>query len=403
MKKLKILMVLCVTILILNPLSIIEGVESHIDRPSITILDETNITDYLWSSDGQWVAYIKSPNGQFGNGELWVAKRHPNQARLLNKHLIYTGVDCDRLEDWQGKWILFMMQKEEGTPSHYYGKNELWKIRFNGENLTQITFTYTNGIRTQWWNKAYTNRGTAAWGRFIPGTDLVYFTAHDGNGWYKAYTCKNDGTDQWNLISGSKYAFTKAMSPTGNKLVWGHATYWNNPTTLMASNVDGSDVITIKAFPKRTFPLILADGNTVIWSWNDGNIHTIDIDGTNEKMILEDSYLNYWENYHPVDGDSFLMRSNRATDGNNHIFVVSSDGTQITQLTYGPYNDEGAIYSPQGRFIMYRRLPEDFDKATSSQPYPYELVIILVEPFPWNQGHHRLHQYDYATYSRQDI
>ena len=296
-----------------------------------------------------------------------------------------------------------MRQNQDGTPPTYYGRNELWKVRFNGENLTQITFTYTNGIRTVWWNKAYTNRGTAAWGRFILGTDLVYFTAHNGNGWYKAYTCKNDGTDQWNLISGNKYAFTKSMSPTGNKLVWGHASYWNNPTTLYAINVDGSDRVKIKAFPKRTFPLVLADGNTVIWSWNDGNIHVIDIDGNNEIKILDDAYLNYWENYHPIDGDSFLMRSNRATDGNNHIFAISSDGTQIKQLTYGPYNDEGVMYSPYGRFIMYRRLPKDFDKSTSSTPYPYELVIKLVVPFPWNNGHLKHQPERFVLYSDQNI
>jgi hypothetical protein len=403
MKKLKILMALCATILILNPFLIIEGVEGSNEKPKITVFEESNITDYIWSSDGHWIAYIQVPEGQLGYGELWVAKRHPNQARFLNKRLIYATADCDSLFDWQGKWILFMVQTQDGTPSNYYGRNELWKIRFNGDDLTQITFTYTNGIRTQWWNSAYTNRGTAAWGKFIPGTDLVYFTAHNGNGWYKSYTCKSDGTDQWKSISGNKYAFTRAMSPTGNKLLWGHASYWNAKTTLMASNVDGSERITIKAYPKRTFPLVLADGNTVIWSWNDGNIQATDIDGTNERWIIDDAYLNYWENYHPADGDSFLMRSNRATDGNNHIFVMNSDTKEITQLTFGPYNDEGAMYSPQGRFIMYRRLPEDFDKATSSQPYPYELVIKLVVSFPWNNRYHSDQYNRWVTYNSHEI
>ena len=404
MKKNKMLMVLCATILILNPFLVIEGVEGTNEKPTFTIFEESNITDYIWSSDGHWIAYIQVPEGQSGYGELWVAKKHPNQARFLNKHLIYSGADCDQLNDWQGKWILFMIQTEDGTPSSYYGRNELWKIRFNGENLTQVTFTNTNGIRTTWSNTAYRNRGTAAWGKFIPGTDLVYFTAHDGNGWYKSYTCLNNGSDQWKSISGNYYAFTRAMSPTGNKLLWGHASYWNAKTTLMVSNVDGTERITIKAYPKRTFPLVLADGNTVIWSWNDGNIHATDIDGTNERMIIDDSYLNYWENYHPVYNDTFLMRSNRATDGNNHTFAIDSEGTIIAQLTDGPYNDEGAMYSPDGNYIMYRRLPDDFDKATSTQPYPYELVIQFVEPVPLHWNHHRHHyreNYRYARYRQE--
>jgi len=172
----------------------------------------------------------------------------------------------------------------------------------------------------------------------------------------------------------------------------------------MVSNVDGTERITIKSFPKRTFPLVLADGNTIIWSWNDGDIHATDIDGTNERMVIADAYLNYWENYHPVYNDTFLMRSNRATDGNNHIFAIDSDGDIIAQLTDGPYNDVGAMYSPDGNYIMYRRLPEDFDTATSSQPFPYELVIKFVEPFPLHWSHHRNHHrenYRYAKYRQE--
>ncbi|MCG3224098.1 MAG: hypothetical protein H7647_06500 [Candidatus Heimdallarchaeota archaeon] len=97
------------------------------------------------------------------------------------------------------------------------------------------------------------------------------------------------------------------------------------------------------------------------------------------------------------------MRSNRATDGNNHIFVMNSDTKEITQLTFGSYNDEGAMYSPQGRFIMYRRLPEDFDKATSSQPYPYELVIKLVVSFPWNNRYHSDQHNRWVTYNSHEI
>ena len=64
MKKLKILMVLCTTILILNPFLIIEGVEGTNEKPTFTIFEESNITDYIWSSDGHWIAYIQVKEGQ---------------------------------------------------------------------------------------------------------------------------------------------------------------------------------------------------------------------------------------------------------------------------------------------------------------------------------------------------
>ena len=334
------------------------------------IVEEGNITDHLWSSDGTKIAYIMCPEGQLW-GDLWIAEW--NGKEVNNKELIYTEVDYICLEDWQGDWILFRRRHENPLPSVYYGRGELWKIKDDGTELTQITFTYTNGIRTVWWNPAYDNIGTAGWGRFIPGTDLVYFSAHDGNGWWKAYTCNADGTDQWKLISGSTYSFTIGMSPTGNKLVWGHATYWNNPTTLYASNVDGSDVTYLKKFTYKTSPLVLADGTTVLYHSPDGNIGAIDIDGSNDRMVLDDEYNNHWENYNPIDGQALLMRSDRS-DGNMHIFKMNVDGTGIIQLTDGSYIDDRASYSPSTHDLLYRRTPLE---SGQSQLVIKRLVLLI--------------------------
>jgi hypothetical protein len=162
--------------------------------------------------------------------------------------MIYKGCEIRGLEDWKDDWILFLARWEGGTPSVNNGTDELWKIRDDGSDLTQITFTNTNGIRTEWWNHKYDNRGTASWGRFIPGTDLVYFSAHDGNGWYKSFVCNDNGTDNWYHISNPYMSFRIAISPTGNKLLYGHATYWNNPTTIYSSNVDGSGQTLVKSY-----------------------------------------------------------------------------------------------------------------------------------------------------------
>ncbi|MGY5877188.1 MAG: hypothetical protein RTU30_15660, partial [Candidatus Thorarchaeota archaeon] len=209
----------------------------QVTAESEIIVTTGNITDFIWSSDGTQVAYVVSPVGQLW-GDLWIGNW--DGTGVANLHLLYSAIEVGALEDWQGDWLLLRKRHENDNPEEYYGRSELWKIRDNGTELTQVTFTYTTGIRTEWWNTAYTNRGTAGWGRFIPGTDLVYFSAHDGNGWWKAYTCNADGTDQWRLISGSTYSFTIGMSPTGNKLVWGTSGYWNAPTTLISSNVDGT-------------------------------------------------------------------------------------------------------------------------------------------------------------------
>ncbi|MFX1251576.1 MAG: Heimdall-CTERM domain-containing surface protein [Promethearchaeota archaeon] len=401
-KKTYLYLALCVTILSLSAFLVIGKVEANYPEDIFIIDDQTNITDHIWSSDGTQIAYLKFPDEQVWNGELWIADKYSWCAKLKNRRLIYTGVECPRLEDWQGDWILFLMRKEQ-IPSDYnstYATRELWKIKVDGTELTQVTFTNTNGIRTVW-GGSYPNMGTVSYGQFIPGTDLVYFSAHNGNGWYRPYTCKADGSDQWNALSVSPYyySFTVGMSPTGNKVLWGDATYWDNPTrALMACNPDGSELAMIGSFNYRTVPLVLAEGDTVVYHFirtrgieglppGGGNIYAMDIDGSNPRTVIDDEYLNEWVDYHPLNGQALIMRSNRSVDGNIHMFNINVDGTGITQLTEGPYYDEMPLYSPDGQYIMYRRLPEDTELnvhgyPTSSAPNPYELVVKRVGPYP---------------------
>ncbi len=405
---------LCVMILCLSAFLTVGKVQASYRGGIYVIDDEQNISDHIWSSNGSQIAYLKFPDGKpYWDGELWVANRSEYSAKLRDKRQIVLdptylpiGNNVSSIEDWYGEWILFHVRNEQGTPSEYYGASDLWKIKADGTELTQITFTgaYANGIRTTWSNTAYRNRGTVGWARFIPGTDgeLVYMSAHNGNGWWNPYTCTTDGSFQWqelgNQNDGADNSFTIGMSPTGNKLVWGDANYWNYRTTLRSSNIDGSGLVTIKAFTYRVPPLVLSDGNTITFRYVyagdigavpdtlEGNIYSIEMDGSNEKTILDDEYLNYPENYHPLDGQAMLMSSNRAPDGNWHIFSLNvSDpnaDTGIVQLTDGTYNDVAAMYSPDARYIMYRRLPEDFDTVTNPVPYPYELVVKRIFVFP---------------------
>ena len=165
------------------------------DESDINIIIDGNIMDHLWSSDGTKIAYTKCPENDILHCELWVAERSPNSVEIFNKTRIYNNIYGLGMEDNKDDWILFQMSNA----------GEIWKIRDDGSNLTQLTFMGT----------------IVGWSRFVPGTDLVYIKADSGGGVWKSYTVKDDGSYQLVPISGSNYAFATALSPTGNKLISG--------------------------------------------------------------------------------------------------------------------------------------------------------------------------------------
>ena len=197
---------LCTIILIFTTFLTIETVQAS----DIYVLEEdVPITDHLWSSDGTKIAYIKSPNYQLSNCEIWVAEW--DQSELKNHQMIFSGAGAYAyaLEDWQDDWILFQLDEPHPVA------RTLWKMRDDGSDLTKIAY-----LRS------------AYYGRFIPGTDLAYFSGHNGGGWWLPQVCKADGSWGRYYVSSypNRFSFTVGMSPTGNKLVWGHANYWNYNT-----------------------------------------------------------------------------------------------------------------------------------------------------------------------------
>ncbi len=376
--KKKIALVLILGAFFIFPLVLSTGSST---KPHSTIIPGTRsetleVSDMLWSPDGTKVAFIKARECSL-TGELWVADKIFNGTELLNKRLLCRGVATQGLEDWQGEEILFI----RSPYTIRSGRNELWKIKEDGSDLVQITYTSTNGIKqSSRWKSLPWFSGTAAWGRFIPDTGLVYFAAHDGSGIYQSYVCNDDGTDDWQTVSAPENAFTVAMSPTGNKLLWGDADSANEPTTLRACNIDGSDRTTIKEFGGQIGVVVLEDGNTIAWSEN-GNIYSIKMDGSEESTVIEDEYNNQIISANPANGGSMVMVSDRADDGNAHLFKVNRDGTIIEQLTDGDFNDIFGLISPDGEYLMYMREPIQTNNNKRFTK-TYELVIKKIQGEP---------------------
>lgn len=76
-----------------------------------------------------------------------------------------------------------------------------------------------------------------------------------------------------------------------------------------------------------------------------------------EELILGQPEKSYTSPQLSPDGRWLLVVSNNITEkekiNNTDIYVVRTDGTQLTQLTYHPGNDLSPVWAPDGRSIYF--------------------------------------------------
>lgn len=352
-----------------------DGIGDACDEPG-------NIYSHVWSPDGRRIAFARCPPARTWDCELWVSDPDRQDAVM-----ILSGVAAAGVSDWQGNAILYMPDLEEGLPPTYTSEGDYSIVSPDGSSVQQVTFTQTNGIRTEFWNLGYANIGTARWGRLLPDASEVYFLAHNGNGWRQTYRCAADGTDGWSSVSGP-HAWWSGISPTGDHLLYAAGSNFNVPMSLVAVETASGTTTTlagallppveIAVSPDGARVAYVAAGNA------DRDIHIVDIAGSNDTPLLEDEFddllasLRREDGYAigtggPIqpwtpDGAWLFFASTRA--GNTHLFRARPDGSDLTQVTSGDRFEAQPSVSPDGRYLAYHRLP-----AVPAGPWQVELVV----------------------------
>lgn len=86
-----------------------------------------NITNRIWSSDGDKIAPVRCPGSRRWNCLLWIVRSEMSNPKLV-RGLVWGG----SVSDWEGDWLLFRMDREYGLPEKYNVGGEYWKVRSDG-------------------------------------------------------------------------------------------------------------------------------------------------------------------------------------------------------------------------------------------------------------------------------
>ena len=159
-----------------------------------------------------------------------------------------------------------------------------------------------------------------------------------------------------------------SWSPDGNTLYFhrgeGYANYslwsYDRKTNLFSNYSRG-----------MTACLIPGDPNTIYCARfttnKESEIWRINFKTGVEEVILAQPGKSYTTPQLSPDGKWLLVTGNSRSEkegiDNTDIFVVRTDGTQLTQLTYHPGNDLSPVWSPDGKSIFFLSQRGSSDKV----------------------------------------
>lgn len=225
------------------------------------------------------------------------------------------------------------------------------------------------------WDPAYEYRYTDVFPSFSrEGTLLVTDKDVDSS----VITMNADGTNRkvvFQTVQGA--AFAPSWSHDGQRIAFGYGGFLQGRRTkgarIMLVDRDGNNAQELTPdMPNAGFPSWSADGKQIVYrSFGKGEmglrIYNIDTK-TTRVLTTEADNLPGWS----PDGKRILFT--RKMDDNFDIYTVRPDGTELNRLTSFPANDAHAVWSGDGKLIMWDSGEYGFrDEAAlydnSFQPY----------------------------------
>lgn len=177
-----------------------------------------------------------------------------------------------------------------------------------------------------------------------------------------------DGSGLTQLTTDPGHDFDPAWSPDGKRIVFRSERDGNNEIYLM--NADGSGQTNLTNNPTHDWgPVWSPDGTQIAFNSDrdgpDMHLYLMNPDGSGVQQVGA-----IWVEYPSwsPDGMKLAFMSQTWESGDNYeIFVMNTDGSELTRLTNAPGSDGHPAWSPDGTQIVFNCERDDSGRADTGQ------------------------------------
>ncbi len=286
---------------------------------------------FAWSPDGTQIAYIGWCNNEV---KLYRINLDGSNKTLLADS-VETSYGCP--VDWKGSYIVFKAKSKTGTYPYNF---LLRRIKPDGSDKKNIIGPY--------WYGDYVLR---------PGGNWLLFREAPG-GWWVARRIDINGA---NVKTVSHNTLVQGIGWLGKShILYTRGDNYATPCKLYKVDFNGGNLVTLTpdflpsniqfAASPDSSKILYCDGLSDSW-----DIWIMNANGSNKKRLTSDPAheLLSWplQNVWMPDGASFFFVSHKFGKGN--IFRMNSDGTGLTQITFGDSISYMPNVSPDGKKLAF--------------------------------------------------
>jgi Tol biopolymer transport system component len=293
--------------------------------------------------------------------------------------LTFDGDNGEAYFSWDGKKLIFQSNRNG------FGCDKIWTMNIDGSDKRMVGPDHGAQTCAFYFPD---NRIVFASTSHLPGACPPKPEAPKGTRYvwplypYNLFTANADGSNLKRITDNTKYDAEPVISRDGKQLVFGSQRDGNFDVYIM--NVDGSNVRRLTY--RRGYnggPWISSDGKKIVWrawypeteaeqaQWRDCmeknyivavplDLWTMDVDGSNKRMILHNGATNFAPSWHP-DGKRIIFASNRddwhadiKQYGHNfELYLINIDGTGLERITYNNVFDSFAMFSRDGKKLVW--------------------------------------------------